>query len=88
MLIEIIIMYLFTKQPLIWSNIYMTVRKMTTNKYLKNRKIAYKLHVPNVKKRYILYNKALNRVFCSPFHKQPTNYKEAFNNKSDYDKKE
>jgi hypothetical protein len=81
-------MYLFINHASIWSNLHASVRRMATNKYLKNRKIAYKLHVPNVKKKYILYNKHLNRVFCSPFHKQPINYKEAFNNKSDCDKKE
>ena len=81
-------MYLLINRASIWSNLHASVRRLATNKYLKNRKIAYKLYVPNVKKKHVLYNKDLNRVFCSPFHKQPTNYKEAFNNESDCDKKE
>jgi len=80
-------MYLFINRTSIWSNLHTSVRRMITNKYLKNRKIAYKLYVPNVKKKHVLYNKDLNRVFCSPFYKQPINYKAAFNNKSDCDKK-
>ena len=80
-------MYLFINHASIWSNMYISIRRMATNKYLKNRKIAYKLDVSTVKKKYVLYNKELNRVFCSPFYKQPINYKEDFNNKPDYDKK-
>lgn len=68
-------MYLFASKKTTWSTMYSSLRYMVTNKYLKNRKYVYKQIIPNAKKKYILYNKQQKTVFCSPYHKQPLNYK-------------
>ncbi len=68
-------MHLFASKITIWPTMYTCLRNMSTNKFLKNRKYVYKQIIPNTKKNYILFNKKNNTVFCSPYYKQPVNYK-------------
>lgn len=75
-------MYLFAIRKSVWSTMYSSLRNMSTNKYLKNRKYVYKQIIPKTKKKYILYNKQQNTVFCSPYYKQHPNYKNKDNYKN------
>ena len=75
-------MYLFSTTKSVWSTMYWSLRNMSTNKYLKNRKYMYKQIIPNTKKKYILFNKNNNVVFCSPYYKQRPDFKNKDNYKS------
>lgn len=75
-------MYLFASTKGRWSTMYSSLRNMSTNKYLKNRKYVYKQIIPNTKKKYILFNKINNTVFCSPYYKQHPDYKNKDNYKN------
>jgi hypothetical protein len=69
-------LYFCLNKNTLWLNMYSTIRYMGSNKFLKQRNYTYKTKTIKSKEKYILYNKLNNTVYCSPYYKQPKNYKD------------